>query len=102
MTDPQADPVKQILERQGARIAIHGTKNSKFQQMAAELLLELQAERSKTSALNSNLNALLNQYQVVAASLKQLQASQERTAKMQQNLLDAAETPADDTSTQSK
>lgn len=73
-------PLNQILDKHGAKISIHGGKNTKFREMAEDLHRQLETEKHRTAVVQNNLNAILNQYQVTSSSVKQLQASQEQTA----------------------
>lgn len=104
--DPHADSpaasVSDILKRHNAKLKIAGVKGGSYKEMAEDLVGELEAARHKTAAVASNLSAILNQYQVTSAAVKNLQTTQDRMlAQAQQHLLDL-DVKADDTDTQSK
>ena len=96
-------PIKHILDKHGAKLSIHGGKATKFRELAEEIHRELEdkleTERHRTAVVQANLNAILNQYQVTSASLKQLQASQDRSAAKLRELQErnAQDGPAEDT-----
>ena len=101
-TSPPTSPITKILDKHGVVHSLKGTKNSSFKTMAEDLLAELENERQRSQVVQSNLNGLLNQYQVTAQSHKALQASYEDlTRKYKQRLLEMkAETNGDDTDTE--
>ncbi len=111
-TPPEPEPVttsssvKNILKRHGASLHIHGARGSSHKRIAEDLLTELTEEQTRTSAVQNNLNAMLNQWQTTSASLKALQArNQEMYAEYQQKLaelnnrLEAANGSTDDPDT---
>lgn len=104
--DPSTSPVTNILQRHGASLHIKGARTSSHKAIAEELIAELETERLRGAVVQSNLNAILNQYQVAASSLKQLQAGyDELSRKFQQKLLDAKDENGngdDDTETEGK
>lgn len=75
--DDQQDPVAKILAKHGAKLKFTGGRDSSYKEIAEELLVQLEAERYRTSAVQNNLSAILNQYQVTAASVKAMQARQD-------------------------
>lgn len=106
-TDPvDKSPVKDILAKHGATLHIKGGRSSSHKAIAEELLAELETEKYRGAVVQNNLNAILNQYQVAAASVKALQASYEDLSrKYQQKMLDLKDengTSADDTDTEGK
>jgi hypothetical protein len=83
------EPLLNILKKHNTKLQLHGIRGGSYKEMAEDLVTQLEMERHRTNAVVSNLNAILNQYQVTAASLRQLQQSQEQTvSKAQQALLD--------------
>jgi hypothetical protein len=87
--DPQDSPVKDILKRHGASLHIKGARGSSHKAIAEELLAELDTEKNRSAVVQHNLNAILNQYQITAASLKNQQtAYDELMRKYTQKLLD--------------
>lgn len=82
-------PVKDILKRHGASLHIKGARGSSHKAIAEELLAELETEKYRSGVVQNNLNAILNQYQVAAASVKALQvAHEDLTRKYNQRLLE--------------
>lgn len=82
-------PVKDILARHGASLHVKGARGSSHKAIAEELIAELETEKYRGAVVQNNLNAILNQYQVAAASVKNLQAAYEELShKYQQKLLD--------------
>jgi hypothetical protein len=77
-------PVKDILKRHGASIQIKGARGSSHKAIAEDLLAELETEKYRGAVVQNNLNAILNQYQVAAASVKALQASYEDLSRKYQ------------------
>jgi Cdc6-like AAA superfamily ATPase len=82
-------PVKDILKRHGASLYIKGARGSSHKAIAEELIAELESEKYRSQVVQNNLNAILNQYQVTAQSLKALQAEREELMrKYNQKLLE--------------
>jgi hypothetical protein len=88
--DPQDKaPITDILKRHGAALHIKGSRTSSHKAIAEDLLAELETEKYRSAVVQNNLNAILNQYQVAAASVKNLQAGyEELSRKYQQKLLE--------------
>jgi exopolyphosphatase/pppGpp-phosphohydrolase len=102
-TETESKPLAAILEQHGGRLQIHAVRGSSYKTMAEDLMATLEMERSRTAAVLSNLNAILNQYQVTAQSVKQLQNSQDETIKrLQQGMLELQARENDETDRQGK
>ena len=96
-------PIADIVKKYGGAVRISGARNTSYQKMAEELSAQLEMERHRSAAVGQSLNAMLEQYQVAAASIKRLQVAQEETRAQTQRLLEFhAEQDAADESTDTK
>jgi hypothetical protein len=65
--------LKHILKKHGASLHIKGGRKSSHKTIAEDLVAALEVEKNRTAVVEANLHAILNQYQVTMASVRQLQ-----------------------------